>query len=148
MPAEGRALEHKSNILRGFDNRRSDVHHDPVNSVTRVTVLLVGAMLLSWQTVILAVPHNHSDNAVPQEELACSASHPLSPTSHLHGAGLVLSPHPCLACLAGSTVAEEPAAEELVAATSCEPVVGTSIGVHRPRHIARLPLSRAPPLPA
>ncbi len=148
MLAEGRALVHKSNILRRFDNRRPDVHHDPVNSVTRATVLLVGAMLLTWQTVILAVPHNHADSAVPQEELACSASHPLSPTSHLHGAGLVLSPHPCLACLAESTVADEPASENIPAATNCEPVVGASVEGHRPLHLARLPLSRAPPLAA
>jgi len=68
-------------------------------------VLLAVAMLVAWHGVLLSTPHNHADDVVPQEELACSASHPSSQESHLHDAGQLLTPHPCLACLAGSNFA-------------------------------------------
>jgi hypothetical protein len=74
----------------------------------KATLLLCAATLAVWHGVLLGVPHNHTDTELPQEELACSASHPLSQTSHLHSAGHPLAPHHCLACLAGTSGAIPP----------------------------------------
>ena len=109
-------------------------------------MLLVAAALLAWHGVLLATPHNHADNTVPQEELACSASHPRSQTDHLHGSGRLLAPHPCLACLAGTTVAVTPGIARVEGA-----VVDGSAGVApvcdlRSRLHTQLPLLRGPPL--
>jgi hypothetical protein len=71
----------------------------------RVPFLLAVAMLVAWHGLLLSTPHSHAENAVPQEELVCSASHPSSQESHLHEAGQLLTPHTCLACLAGSNFA-------------------------------------------
>ena len=76
-----------------------------MKSAARVTVLLMAAILPAWHGLLLSTPHSHADNAVPQEELVCSASHPSSQKLHLHEAGQLLTPHPCLACLAGSNFA-------------------------------------------
>jgi hypothetical protein len=81
-------------------------HHDFVSFPARGLLSLTAATLLAWHGVLLAMPHNHADAAVPQEELVCSASHPLSQTNHLHASGRLLTPHPCLACLASTTTAD------------------------------------------
>ena len=122
------------------------IHHDFMNSPARATILLVAATLLAWHGVLLSTPHNHADNAVPQEELACSASQPSSQTNHLHGSGRAVSSHPCLACLAGSTVADAPGiaeVESVAGGESCVVVVSTDL---RARLQSHLPLLRGPPL--
>ncbi|MCW8984461.1 MAG: hypothetical protein OQK55_03895 [Thermoanaerobaculales bacterium] len=114
--------------------------------LVRTTVLFVAAMSLAWHGVLLSTPHNHADNAVPQEELACSASHPTSQTYHLHVSGNSLTPHPCLACVFGSTVAEGPGITEISdspAGTSFVTGVSTDL---RARYQTQLPLLRGPPL--
>jgi hypothetical protein len=109
-------------------------------------VLLVAAALLAWQGVLLATPHNHADNTVPQEELACSASYPSSQTNHLHGSGRLLSPHPCLACLAGTTVVDTFGISGIDGVVvDCSIVVPESTDL-RARFHSRLPLLRGPPL--
>ena len=111
-------------------------------------MLFAAAVLAAWQAVIVAAPHHHADDTVPQEELACSASHPLSQTSHLHASGVAMSPHRCLACLSGSTVAEAPKGVAVAAATDlgchCDGatwILRSSLHIH-------LPLVRGPPLAA
>lgn len=74
----------------------------------RLPVVPLVAALVLWHGLLQAVPHNHAEAGVPQELLACRASHPLSQESHLHGAGEAMTPHPCLACLVGSTAASVP----------------------------------------
>ena len=74
----------------------------------KATLLLCAATLAVWHGVLLGVPHNHVDTEVPQEELACSASHSQSHTSHLHSAGHPLAPHHCFACLTGTSGATPP----------------------------------------
>jgi len=109
-------------------------------------VLLVAAALLTWHGVLLATPHNHADSSVPQEELVCSASHPSSQTRHLHGSGRLLSPHPCQACLAGTTVADTIGISGIggvVADGSLVAANGTDL--RTPFH-TRLPPLRGPPL--
>ena len=95
-----------SKTLKRFDIDEPADHHHLVSFPARGPVSLVAAVLLAWHGVLLAMPHNHADAAVPQEELVCWASHPLSQTSHLHRSGRLLTPHPCLACLASTTVAD------------------------------------------
>ena len=132
--------------LQPFDFGAPAIHHETVKTAARASVLLVEATLLVWHGVMLSTPHNHADNAVPREELACSASHPSSQTSHLHGSGQAVSPHPCLACLAGSTVADAPGiaeVESVVGGESC--VVDVSPDL-RARFQSHLPLFRGPPL--
>jgi hypothetical protein len=108
--------------------------------------LLVAAALLTWHGVLLATPHNHADSTVPQEELICSASHPSSQTSHLHGSGRLLSPHPCLACLAGTTVAVVIGISGIDGAEVDDFIVLPSAADLRSRAHTRLPPLRGPPL--
>jgi len=82
-----------------------EIHHGSVKLSVRAPVLLAVAMSVAWHGVLLSTPHCHAENAMPQEELVCSASHPSSQESHLHDAGQHLTPHTCLACLAGSNIA-------------------------------------------
>ncbi len=79
----------------------------------RLPVVPLVAALVLWHGLLQAVPHNHAEAGVPQEHLACRASHPLSQESHLHGAGEAMTPHPCLACLVGSTAASVPGLSRL-----------------------------------
>lgn len=102
-------------------------------------------MLVVWHGVMLSTPHTHADAAVPQEELVCSASHPLSQTHHLHGSGRLLSPHPCLACLAGSTIADAPGTAGIGAASACDVLVAIAASDLRSRLHTHLPLLRGPP---
>ena len=108
-------------------------------------MLVVAAMLLTWHGVLISTPHDHADTAVPQEELACSASSPSSQTSHLYGSGRLLAPHPCQACLAGSAPADSfggVGAETLADGESIVATVSTDL---RSRFHAHLPLLRGPP---
>jgi hypothetical protein len=121
------------------------LHDVRVSKLARNTALFVMASLLAWQGIVLSIPHDHADHGVPQEELLCTASHPLSQTSHLHASGRHLSPHPCIACLAGSTAADiagavaiEWAADDVVA----DVVVALDL---RARFRSYLPLHRGPP---
>jgi hypothetical protein len=103
-------------------------------------------MSLTWHGVVLTTPHNHGDNAVSREELVCSASHPSSQTNHLHGAGRMLLPHPCVACVVASTVADAPGIAEFNESPVGAPVVhfvSTDIRAHDQ---TCLPLLRGPPL--
>jgi hypothetical protein len=96
--------------------------------------------------VLLSTPHNHADEGVPQEELACSASHLFSETSHLHGSGQMRTPHSCVACLVASTVADAPGiaeVESMVGGESFIVAVSTDL---RARFQSHLPLLRGPPL--
>ena len=129
----------------GFDIIGTTNHHGWVRVSARVLLVTAAAFLMTWHGIILGLPPNHADTGIPQEELACSASHPLSSTFHLHGAGEVLTPHHCLACLAGSNHAAAPAmmaarpvfskqVQEVAAVTDC-----------RPYGRFHLPLLRGPP---
>ena len=109
-------------------------------------MVLVVAAMLTWHGVVLATPHNHADSSVPQEELVCSASHPSSQTSHIHGSGRLLSPHPCLACLAGTTVLDVIGISGIDGADIDQLVVTASATDLRPRFHALLPPLRGPPL--
>jgi hypothetical protein len=91
------------------------------------------------------MPHHHVDNAVPQEEIACSVSGSASQVFHLHGSGRLLSPHPCLACLAGSTVAETPGVAEVEGAAVDGSIVAATSSDLRARLRSHLPLLRGPP---
>jgi hypothetical protein len=129
-----------------FDIHRPAVHHEPVKSSARVTVLLVAAMLLTWHGVLLSTPHNHADNTVPREMLNCSASRPSSQINHLHASGRLLTAHACLACLAGSTVAHAPGVQKVAVATVNGPSIAAAHPGLRPRLHTHLPLLRGPPV--
>jgi len=129
-----------------FDFRASAIHHESVNSPARATVFLVAAMLLTWHGVLGSIPHIHADNAVPQEEIACSASGSSSQTFHLHGSGRLLSPHVCLACLAGTTVADAPGTAEVEGAAIDRSTVAARSSDLRARLHSQLPLLRGPPV--
>ena len=122
------------------------IHIEYVISLARATILLVAAMSLTWHGVLLATPHSHADNAVPQEELACSASHPSSQITHLHGSGHSVPPHPCLACLAGTTVADAMGLAEVEEAAVGESIIVVASSDLRSRLHTQLPLLRGPPL--
>ena len=145
-PAKVRGWAYKSNVAREFDNRTPAIHHDFVRSAARLTVLLAAAMLLAWHGLLLATPHTHADHAVPQEEIACSASRPSSQNNHLHGSGRLLASHPCLACLAGSTVADAPGSGEVETAPVGDSPVAATPSDLRSRLHAHLPLLRGPPV--
>ena len=108
----------------------------------------MAATLLTWHGVLLSTPHNHGDNAVPREELACSASDPFSQANHLHGSGQPLSPHPCVACVVGSTVADSLGVAEIETAAVRVPIFVVTSSDLRSRLHSSLPLLRGPPLTA
>jgi hypothetical protein len=143
--ADPRSFHAKSFSPKGFDIMRTAVHHGQVRVSSRVLLVTMAALLMPWHGLILSLPHSHVDVDIPQEELACSASHPLSGTFHLHGAGEVLTPHHCLACLAGSNHASAPVTMTLgvVISEYVQPAaVVTDCRSHGRFH---LPLSRGPP---
>ena len=129
-----------------FDNLRADVHDVRVKSATRAAVLFVATVLMAWQAVVVTAPHYHADSTVPQEELVCSASRPSSQTNHLHASGHAMSPHYCLACLAGSPVAEAPESAAISAATDGTPRGVAAPEILRSRLHIHCPLVRGPPL--
>lgn len=129
---------------RGFDIAATEAHYLGVRSYPRISLLLV-AVLVAWNGMLLSVPHKHADIAVPQEELACSASHPSSKTNHLHDSGRLLSPHLCVACLAGSNVAASPGIATIAAMVPSVAGEAIDLAVGRPHLHTRLPLTRGPP---
>ena len=129
----------------GFDIKRTAVHHGQVRVSSRVLLVTVAALLMTWHGLILSLPHSHLDVDIPQEELACSASHPLSGTFHLHGAGEVLTPHHCLACLAGSNHASAPVAMKLGVVISEYVQPAAAVADCRSHDRFHLPLHRGPP---
>ena len=121
------------------------VHHGQVRVSSRVVLVTAAALLMTWHGVMLSLPHSHVDADIPQEELACSASHPLSGTFHLHSAGEVLTPHHCLACLAGSNHASAPVTMTfgIVISENVQPAAAVAdCRLHSRFH---LPLHRGPP---
>jgi len=102
-------------------------------------------MSLTWHGVLLSTPHNHGDNAISQEELACSASRPLSQTNHLHGSGRMLLPHPCVACVFASTVADAPGIAEVNDSPAVTQAITSVFADLRARYQTQLPLLRGPP---
>jgi len=129
----------------GFDIKRTAVHHGQVRVSSRVLLVTVAALLMTWDGLILSLPHSHLDVDISQEELACSASHPLSGTFHLHGAGEVLTPHHCLACLVGSNHASAPVAMKLGVVISEYVQPAAAVADCRSRFRVHLPVLRAPP---
>lgn len=106
---------------------------------------MVAMTLVAWQGILLSIPHHHADSTVPQEEIGCSVSRPLSHENHLHGAGAELTPHPCVACLFGNTEAVE---TSVVSGSpgSLSIARKSAIGVDcRWQSHSRLPLLRGPP---
>jgi hypothetical protein len=130
---------------KGFDIMRTAVHHGQVRVSSRVLLVTVAALLMTWNGLILSLPHSHVDVDIPQEELACSASHPLSGTFHLHGAGEVLTPHHCLACLVGSNHASAPVAMKLGVVISEYVQPAAAVADCRSHSRFHLPLHRGPP---
>jgi len=121
------------------------VHHGQVRVSSKVLLVTVAALLMTWHGVMLGLPHSHVDVDIPQEELACSAAHPLSGTFHLHGAGEVLTPHHCLACLAGSNHASAPVKMTLGSAISEHVQAAAAVTDCRSKFRLHLPVLRAPP---
>jgi hypothetical protein len=117
-----------------------------VKSPAKVIALVATAVLVAWYGVVFSIPHNHADGALPQEELACSASHPTSQTSHLHASGQLLSPHPCLACLAGFTGGDLHSGSTVWLADDCESEITVGFAGSRSDHFAHIPLLRGPPV--
>jgi hypothetical protein len=111
----------------------------------KATLLLGAATLVLWHGVLLGVPHNHVDTAVPQEELACSASHSLSQTSHLHAAGHLLEYHACLACFAGTSGATAPGHAALTVRLPSIALLSISSSDCRSQIHPNLPPHRGPP---
>jgi hypothetical protein len=122
------------------------IHHDSVRLAARVIALLAAAILLAWHGLLLSTPHNHVEHAVPQEELACSASHPSSHNNHLHGSGQLMASHLCLACLAGSTVWEAPGVAQVEMAPVGDSMVAAAFLDLRSRLHTHIPLLRGPPV--
>ena len=121
------------------------VHHGQVRVSFKVLLVTAAALLMTWHGVMLGLPHSQVDVDIPQEELACSASHPLSGTSHLHGAGEALTPHHCLACLAGSNHASAPVTMTLGIVISEYVQPAAAVADCRLHSRFHLPLHRGPP---
>jgi hypothetical protein len=132
-------------LIIGFDIIGATNHHGWVRVSANVLLVTAAAFLMTWHGIILGLPHNHVDAGIPQEQLGCSASHPLSSTSHLHGAGEVLTPHHCLACLAGSNHASAPATMTLGSMISDHVQVAVAVTDCRSHSRFHLPLLRGPP---
>jgi hypothetical protein len=130
---------------QGFDIIGTTDHHGWVRVSAKVLLVTAAAFLMTWHGIILGLPHNHADAGIPQEELACSASHPLSNTFHLHGAGEVLTPHNCLACLAGSNNASAPVTVALGSTISDHVQAAVAVTDCRSKFRVHLPVLRAPP---
>jgi len=124
---------------------RTAGHHGQVRVSSRVLLVTAAALLMTWQGLILSLPHSRVDVDIPQEELACSASHPLSGTIHLHGAGDVIAPHHCLACLAGSNHESAPVTMTLGVVLSEHVQPAAAVTDCRAHGRFHLPLHRGPP---
>jgi hypothetical protein len=133
-----------------FSSHRFDIigttnHHGWVKVSARVLLVTAAAFLMTWHGIILGLPHNHADAGIPQEELACSVSHRMSSTFHLHGAGEVLTPHHYLACLAGSNHASAPVTVALGSVISKHAQAAAAVTDCRSHSRFHLPLLRGPP---
>ena len=135
----------KSFSPHGFDIIDTTNHHGRVRVSAKVLLVTAAAFLMTWHGIILSLPHDHADAGIPQEELACSASHPLSSTFHLHGAGEVLTPHHCLACLAGSNHASAPVTVALGSVISEYVQPAVAVADCRSKFRVHLPVQRGPP---
>jgi len=102
--------------------------------------------LLPWLGLVRALPHHHADTTVSQELLACSASSPSSSEIHLHEAGHLLPPHPCLACLAAASHAAAPSLVKAELGESTSRLSAERSHEVRSRSRAHLPLLRGPPV--
>ena len=101
--------------------------------------------LFAWQGMLLSIPHDHADVGVSQEEFGCLASRPLSDANHLHSAGTVLTPHVCIACIAGQSdaaVSAAPTSAGIVPAAAENDPISVDC---RPQSHSHLPLLRGPP---
>ena len=107
--------------------------------------LMVAAVLVVWHGVILSLPHTHADPNVPQEAISCTASQVGSQDFHLHQRGRAMAAHPCLACLAGSTIAEMPYAVPFMRDVATGTHLQSAWKIHRSGTHAHLPDPRAPP---
>ncbi|MDX2436597.1 MAG: hypothetical protein QNL88_06045 [Acidobacteriota bacterium] len=119
-----------------------------MRSRAQVVLVVLTVTLLPWLGLLQALPHSHTDTEIPQEALACSASAPGSHEVHLHGAGQSLAPHPCLACLAGTSHAAAPSPAKLAGAESVTSLTAARADDVRSRSRAHLPLLRGPPVVA
>ena len=108
-------------------------------------VLVAVSCLFMWHGIELAVPHHHADFDVPQERLACSASHPLSGESHLHRGGETLDAHPCFTCVVGSVLPSAPPGASAEDAPDQRVLTAAAFPDFRSHHRALLPLHRGPP---
>ena len=113
--------------------------------LAKVLLVTAAAFLMTWHGIMLSLPHSHADAGIPQEELICSASHPLSTTFHLHAAGHALTPHACLACLAGSNHASAPATMAAGPVISKHVQEAVAVADCCPHGRFHLPLLRGPP---
>jgi len=107
--------------------------------------LVIAAVLVVWHGVILSLPHTHTDRNVPQEAISCTASQAGSHDVHLHHRGRAMAAHPCLACLAGSTIAEMPCAVPFMQDVATGTRQQSAWKDHRSGTHAQLPDPRAPP---
>lgn len=111
----------------------------------KMPVRIAVSCLVLWHGIMAGVPHHHADTAVPQERLACSASHPLSQESHLHDRGETLESHPCLACILGSVIASTPSPASAARVPEHPAVAAGGLPDFRSHHRVLLPLHRGPP---
>lgn len=121
------------------------LHDGIVNRFNRLGAILLVVALLPWVGMLRALPHNHADVLVPQEALGCSASSPTSHEFHLHGVGHHLPPHLCLACLAGSSHAEDPVPVTVAVTPSAAPLAVNRVAGVQSSICSHLPLVRGPP---
>lgn len=119
-----------------------------MNRHLRESLVLLAVVVLPWIGILQALPHSHADLLIPREELDCSASSPTSHEVHLHHGGRVLTPHQCLACLAGSSFAVVPTPVMLAAAPFVAPLTAEGPADVRWRVRYSLPLVRGPPVAA
>ena len=97
----------------GLTSPRPAVHHDPVKSAARQTMLLIGGHVVGVaRGLAVDSPHPRRQCRSPGGARLFGlrlvvADHPSAQS------GRLLSPHACLACLAGSTVADAPGIAEV-----------------------------------
>jgi hypothetical protein len=117
-----------------------------VNPRTRLAALFVVATLVVWHGLLQGVPHHHADTTVSQQLVTCPASHLVARETHLHDSGPPLTPHLCLACLAGSTIAALPAISEANASIPGPSGFAVDPADQHSELNVHLPLLRGPPV--
>lgn len=121
------------------------LEHGLVSIRLRLLPILLVAALLPWMGVLQALPHHHAESGVPQEELTCLASRPMSDLEHLHSAGDRLHHNPCSTCIAGATTAWTSKNVTVVCGEDEGTLTGSDLYDLRSRLRAQLPLQRGPP---